>query len=139
MEEHFYISDIDFLQQFKDCKLDPKLFSHEAHLRLAWLMISNYGKDKASKQIQEQLKKFVVFVGARDKYNATLTVAAVYITHHFMQKSKSSNFKDFIIEFPRLKTSFKALIESHYSFDVFNLETAKAAYLQPDVLPFDTI
>ncbi len=43
MEEHFYLTDIQFERQFANCSLNPELFSHEAHLRLAWLHISKYG------------------------------------------------------------------------------------------------
>lgn len=139
MEAHFQLSDEDFEQQFIDCTLDAELFSHEAHLRLAWININKYGITQAEKNIQQQLKNFVTYVGAKDKYNTTLTVAATKMVYHFILKSKSKNFKDFIIESSRLKTDFKTLVASHYSFDIFNLEAAKAEYMQPDVLPFDII
>ncbi len=137
MEKHFEFTDADFVQQFISCELDPTVFSHEAHLRLAWINIDQHGIEKAIESIQTQLKKFVEFVGATDKYNKTLTIASMKAVYHFMLKSKADNFKDFIIEFPQLKNNFKGLISTHYSFDVFNLEEAKAEYLEPDLMPFD--
>jgi len=137
MEKHFELSDSEFEKQFKGCKLDPDVFSHEAHLRLAWIHIDRYGLEEAEKNIQAQLKNFIEFIGAQDKYNTTLTIAAIKAVHHFMGESNSDNFKDFIKEFPRLKYNFKELIASHYGFDIYDSQQAKTQFLEPDLLPFD--
>tara|TARA_R110002051_G_scaffold107681_1_gene180580 strand:- start:401 stop:814 length:414 start_codon:yes stop_codon:yes gene_type:complete len=137
MEKHFELSDTEFEQQFNSCKLNPEIFSHEAHLRLAWINIEKYGIKKAEKNMQLQLRKFVAFVGAKDKYNLTLTIAATKAIYHFWLKSSSNNFKDFILEFPRLKYDFKELIAYHYGFDIYNSDIAKKVFLEPDLVPFD--
>jgi hypothetical protein len=136
VEAHYKLSDTEFENQFKACRIDPMIFSHEAHFRLAWIHINKYGMMQALENIQPQLKSFVAFIGSKDKYNTTLTIAGISAVNHFIQRSHSSNFKDFIKEFPRLKNNFKALIKSHYSFDVFNSKKAKRKYLQPDIQPF---
>jgi hypothetical protein len=138
MTSHYDLSDSEFLNQFNSCDLDPELFTHEAHLRLAWIIIHKLGQAAAQEEIQKLLKKFVASVGATDKYNKTVTVAALKIVYHFIRKSQSDNFKDFISEFPRLNDNFKDLIDSHYSFDIFNSPIAKNEYLKPDKKPFDT-
>ncbi len=137
MKSHFELSDTQFEQQFKACKLDPTLFSHEAHLRLAYIHIGKYGHDQAIKNICGQLVAFVTHLGANDKYNTTLTVAAVKAVYHFMLKSKTTEFKRFIAEFPQLKYDFKGLMQSHYDFDIFNSQKAKKTLLEPNLLPFD--
>lgn len=136
MRDHYQLTDKEFESQFLNCTLDSSLFNHEAHIRLAWIHISNYGVDQAILNVDEQLIKFVASLGAEDKYNKTVTVAAVKAVYHFIQKSKSNNFKDFIDEFPRLKTNFKELLSQHYSIDIFNSENAKASFLEPNLLPF---
>ena len=136
MEVHYKLSDTEFEKHFIACKLDPSIFSHEAHLRLAWIHIHKYGMEQAVENIQTQLQNFVASAGAVDKYNTTLTIAAVRAVGHFIEKSNTTNFKDFIKEFPQLKNNFKALIESHYSFDVFNSLKAKTEFLEPDLQPF---
>lgn len=131
------INDKEFERQFEDCTLNPEIFSHEAHLRLAWIHIKNYGIERAIDNICKQLIAYVDALGARDKYNKTLTVAAIRAVYHFMLKSKSDNFQDFIEEFPRLKFGFKDLLGFHYAVDIFKNEKAKHEYLEPDLLPFD--
>jgi len=137
MKSHFELSDAQFEQQFKSCELDSSLFNHEAHLRLAYIHIEKYGSEKAIENVCNQLVAYVNHLRATDKYNTTLTVAAVKAVYHFMQRSTASSFKDFIAEFPQLKYGFKRLMQSHYDFDIFNSHKAKKSFLEPNLLPFD--
>lgn len=136
MQSHFELTDQDFSQRFENCTLDPTLFSHEAHLRLAWIHISRFGLERAEANIQGQLRDFVGHLGATDKYHTTVTIAAIKAVNHFMQQSKSDCFGDFILEFPQLKTNFKGLIACHYSFDIFDSAQAKIAFVEPDLVSF---
>ena len=137
MEKHFELSNMEFEIQFSNCILDPAIFSHEAHLRLAWIHIKKYGVEKAVQNICTQLLAFVTAVGEKNKFNETVTIAAIKAVYHFMKKSTSNNFPDFIHEFPRLKYNFKELMAFHYKKDIYISEKAKQEYLEPDLLPFD--
>lgn len=137
MEKHFELSDKELEQQFSDTTLAPKLFSHEAHLRLAYIHLLKYGELIAIKNLTSQIRSYAESLGIKGKYNETVTTASIKMILHFIHKSKSSNFSELIVEFPRLKTDFKKLIEAHYSFDVFRSKEAKNTFLNPDKLPFD--
>ncbi|OUS00975.1 hypothetical protein A9Q86_09525 [Flavobacteriales bacterium 33_180_T64] len=134
---HNELSDTEFIEQLNNCSINPKTFNHEAHLRLAWILINELAVDKAIKAIQQLLLRFVTHVGATDKYHTTVTIIAIKAVNHFMQKSKTEKFEDFIIENNILKTNFKALINCHYSIDVFTSVRAKSSFLKPDLLPFE--
>lgn len=136
MEAHFALTDNEFERQFALAVLDRELFTHEAHLRLAWMHISKYGEEQAIANVCSQLLNFVTRLGAVPKYNVTVTIAAIKAVHHFMQKSGSDSFAGFIREFPRLKYNFKEVIAQHYSVDIFTSEQAKQTYLEPDLLEF---
>jgi len=137
METHFELSDTKFENQFSTCSLDSKIFTHEAHLRLAWIHIHKYGVDIAIENITTQLQNFVEALGAKDKFNMTLTISAIRAVYHFMLKSKTNNFQAFISENPRLKNNFRELLSYHYKTDIFKSEKAKIEYLEPELLPFD--
>ena len=137
MEKHFKLTDSEFEKLFKSCKFNPSEFTHEAHLRLAWININKYGIEQAEKSIQELLQNYVEYLGAKGKYNTTLTIAATKAVYHFMLKSDTKNFKDFIVQYPRLKTNFKELMAFHYNIDILNSERAKSEFLEPDILAFD--
>lgn len=136
MEQHYTLSDAAFEKEYKNGTFDPAFFSHEAHLRLAWIHIMKYGDQAAIQNICTQLMKFVELNGITEKYNETLTIASIKAVYHFTQKSGAGNFQDFIAAFPQLKYNFKDLIQVHYSVDIFNSERAKRAFIEPDLLPF---
>jgi hypothetical protein len=137
MEPHFNMTDEHFQQAFENATMDPILFSHEAHLRLAWIHINAFGIDFAIKNVTSQLMNYVTGLGMASKYNETVTIASVRAVYHFMLKSGSDNFKGFIGEFPMLKFNFKELLSQHYGFDVFTSEEARTSFLEPNLLPFD--
>lgn len=137
MEAHTLLSDTAFERQFREGTLDPALFTHEAHLRLAWLYISKYGVAATIPKICAEIRYFAAQNGAPDKFNRTLTVAAVKAVQHFILKSKIKSFSEFILEFPRLKYRFKDLMAAHYSFDIYTNPIAKRQFLSPDLEPFD--
>ncbi|RDY61687.1 hypothetical protein [Flagellimonas nanhaiensis] len=136
MNDHYQLSDSDFEKKFEDCSLEPSLFNHEAHVRLAWVYIKKYGEAIAIQKICEDIKRFDRTHGDGNKFHVTLTVASVKAVNHFIKKSSSSSFKAFIGEFPRLKTSFKELLDQHYGFNVLSDEKAKTIYVLPDLVPF---
>ncbi|MCX2679268.1 hypothetical protein OOZ15_04875 [Galbibacter sp. EGI 63066] len=136
MENHFQLTDLEFEQQFKNCQLAPELFSHEAHLRLAWININKYGIEQAIESVCTQLNNYVTHLGATGKFNKTLTVAAVKAVYHFILKANFDTFEMFISRHPRLKYHFKELMDTHYGINIFS-ERAKKEYIEPDLLPFN--
>ena len=136
IESHFDLSDNQFESEFASGSLRPELFTHEAHLRLAWIHIKKYGLDAACENMRDQIKHFVANLGLEDKYHETVTMASTQAVHHFVQRSKAKSFKDFLTEFPRLKNNFKDLLAQHYSADIFHSETARTTYIEPDLEQF---
>lgn len=55
---HFDLSDEEFEEEFADCILNLSLFTHEAHLRLAYIHIKKYGQVMAVENICSQIKAF---------------------------------------------------------------------------------
>lgn len=139
MNQHFQLNDDTFEHHFAEGILNPKMFSHEAHVRLAWIHIRKYGVEKAILNICGQIRNFAVINGAAGKYNKTITVAAVRAVYHFMLKSPSNDFHSFISQNSCLNTHFMDLLDQHYSDGLLFTEEAKKAYLEPDLLPFDPL
>ena len=137
MQHHSELDDNTFEVLFREGNFPAALFSHEAHLRLAWIHLRRYGLEQAIENVSRQLKQYVALLGAQDKYNETLTVAAVRAVYHFMLRLPEAGFDVLMDTFPRLKNNFKGLMAAHYGFDIYQSALAKREYLQPDLLPFD--
>ena len=137
MTNHYTLQDTELENQFKNASIDRDLFNHEAHLRLAWIYIQRYGIDTAISNMCVQTRNFARTAGAPDKFNMTVTVAAVKAVYHFIQRSQTKDFREFIETFPRLNNNFKDLLKCHYSIDIFNSQQAKKQYIPPDIAPFE--
>ena len=136
MERHWKISDEEFEEKFSTNNFRPLWFTHEAHLRLAWIYITKYGSETAFEKYSSQLQEFANKYNADGKYNATVTFASIQIMKHFIDNSDTYDFQDFINDFPQLKTNFKQVLQTHYSGDIFTSKEAKKNILQPDLVPF---
>ena len=136
LEGHFILSDSEFETQFANGTLNPSLFNHEARLRLAWLHIHHYGIETAIENVTIQLLSYASALGLNDKYNKMVIRAAMLTVYHFKRQSRSKNFRDFILEFPELKFSFKELTGFHYANDVFNSihESYEFDYIEPELV-----
>ncbi len=136
MEKHYRFSDEVYEQKFRDIKFPPLYFSHEAHLRLAYIHLTKYGLEQSIKNMCEQIYDFAIKYGATMKFNATVTYASLQIMNSYIKTGSSDNFTDLMKEYPHLLTDFKAEIQKYYSWDVFRLPEAKAKIHEPDLLNF---
>lgn len=118
------------------CDLPPSDFTHLAHLRLAWLRLNQDQLGKAVIAVQDDILRYVEFLGVKEKYNRTLTIAAVYIVHRRMESSDAADFHSFMTSNSDLASDFKNLIMRHYKTDIFTSENAKSEFLEPELSPF---
>jgi len=136
VKDHWQYSDEEYEKQFETFRLKPGMFSHEAHLRLAYIHIHKYGAAQAETHMCRQIKGYAESLGVYDKFNQTVTMASVKVMDKFMRHAKSSTFKALLVEFPELLSDFKGILGQHYSYNVFGDPNAKAAFQEPDLLPF---
>ncbi len=136
-QDHCNFTDDQLLLALEQATLNPKVFTHEAHLRWGWLLIERNGREQAVIRACRILKKYTNALGVPEKYNETVTVAAINAIDHFRSKTGTTNFRDFIKENTRLVTSFKELMAAHYNDDIFNSAEARQKYQNPDILPFN--
>ena len=137
IKDHAQLSDDEFEHQFERYTLKSRLFSHEAHLRLAYIHIKKYGVAQAELNMCEQIEGYALSLGATDKFNKTVTIASVKTMAHFMQKSPNDTFPELMHRFPKLNGDFRDLLGQHYGFNVFADKRAKKEFIEPDLLPFN--
>jgi len=135
-EKHLLFSDPQFEEKFATSSLPPSLFTHEAHLRLAFIHIKKYGVTKAISNMCQQIENFEKAYGENSKFNKTVTVASVKVLHYFISKSKARTYRSLIRQYPKLKYNFLSLIREHYKLNIFKSKIAKRKYIEPDLMPF---
>ncbi|MDD3721641.1 MAG: hypothetical protein PHW92_04010 [Lutibacter sp.] len=112
------LSDSELLEQIENCSLAPELFTHEAMLRLAWILIQKHGLEVAIVKSINIKEKYYKTALKSDKFNKTLTRAYAEILYYFMKKSNVNNFDKLLREFPRLKFDFQKLVKTHYGYNI---------------------
>lgn len=121
-EKHHLLTNDEFEEKFENCKLPACYFTHEAHLRLAYIHIKKYGVKQAIKNISKQLIDFENKYGDGTKFNQRLTIASAKVVELFINKTSAVDFKGMLHEFPQLRSDFCELLREHYKLDFFKKE-----------------
>ena len=106
-DHHSHYADDEFILSLLNGSFPSKLFTHEAHLRLAWIFLEDNNVEEACEDVSAVIKAYVALIGAEDKYHETITQAAVRAVYHFKNKKPSNGFSMLVASFPRLLTHFK--------------------------------
>lgn len=109
-EKHRLLGDEDFTRAFEECTLEPNAFTHEAHLRLAWILIKEHGLGKASEMLCEQIMRFDRRHGKGTKFSEEVTRASARLLDDLRKLSHDRTFMDFIQRHPRLLFDFGELL-----------------------------
>jgi len=133
---HRKLSDKEFEEAFANKTLKPGWFTHEAHIRLAYIHISKYGYEQALANIRFQIRAFAENLGIYDKYHDTVTIVAVLMTAEAMEQATETDFLSFIEGSGYYLLNFKALLEEHYSYNLFKDHASREAWVLPDLKAF---
>ena len=123
-----------FLAAFEACTVAPSQFNHQAHVRLAYVYLTEYNTDAAVQKMRDALLKFLEHNSIpRSKFHETLTRAWVLAVRHFMNRSISASAAEFIAKNPELLDS--KIMLTHYSASVLFSPDARASFVEPDLDP----
>lgn len=110
-EMHEALDDQTIMESLGACTLHPAIFTHEAHLRVAYILIKNHTLTEAKAKMNKLLINFTKFLGVEDKFDQILTERSVEVMGKMILSSKTADFKEFIIENQELKNNFLEVIQ----------------------------
>ena len=76
-KSHNDYTDDELESIFERSRLKPPMFTHEAHLRLAFIHIKKYGPEQAALNMCEQIKGYAESLKVPEKFNMTVTIASI--------------------------------------------------------------
>lgn len=124
------LCDSDFMSQFEDLSLDPKHFNHLGHLRIAWLYLGHYDLNEANKRVCSGIKKYAESLGAKDKFNLTVTDSLVRIMAKRIDKTQS--WEEFLGANSDLVNDALSVLLKHFSEELLFSEKAKIELVEVD-------
>ena len=123
-----------FRSAFEACTIAPSQFNHEAHVRLAFIYLTEGDVDSAVQKMRDALLNFLQHNGVPlSKFHETLTRAWVLAVQHFMNRSTSTSAADFIAKNQQLLDS--KIMLTHYSASVLFSTDARASFVEPNLDP----
>ena len=126
--------DLAFLAAFEALTVTPSQFGHEAHVRLAYTYLAKQDVETAVQRMRGALLSFIERNGIpRSKFHETITRAWVLAVRHFMDRSTSASFADFVAKNQELLDS--KIMLTHYSASVLFSSGARADFVEPDLDP----
>jgi len=108
--DHRSLNDVEFARQFADASMNPEFFTHEAHLRLAWIILKKHDLPTSQNIICDQIKHFDRVHGDGTKFNDGVTRKCVSLVSSLIEGHHYKDFEQFMHAQPRLTYDLKGLL-----------------------------
>lgn len=127
--------DIEYKDRFESGAIAPAEFHHRDHLRLIYVYLCEGDVAEANDRMRASLKKFLKENDVpASKYHETLTYSWTQAVRHFMFHAGSPvSFDEFVALDGRLLD--KDIMLSHYERETLFSESARGAFVPPDITP----
>jgi len=147
------MTDDEFLRAFEECSLTRKEWTHEAHVRMAWLYLTRMDSEKeVFERVRTGIQKLNAAFVTRallscmrqapknpnlSGYHETITVA--FVTVIASRIKSGEDFAAFRERNPDLfDRAFPALLK-HYSPDRLHSAAARLEFIEPDLDPLPVV
>ena len=127
------MDDTEFLRTFIAGWPAGERFGHREHLRIAWLVIDRHGAEPAAEIVGQRLKGMAIAAGVAPLYNETMTRFWIRLLAHVREATGVGSIDEAIARVPMLLD--KNLAQRHWSRTVMFGPTARAAWVEPDLVP----
>lgn len=125
-------ADQRFLWAFEDCALPESLWTHLAHIRIAWICLNLAPPAEALTRIRQGILRYNTEVlHRRHKYHETVTVAFTHIIADRMQDCE--RWTDFAERISDLLNPGNPVLLRYYSKDRLMSDAARADFVAPDL------
>ena len=122
-----------FTQAFQSGALLPAEFDHRAHVRLAYVFLSEHDTETATSCMRDALVAYLKHHGIdASKYHETLTRAWILAVRHFMERTGDTPSADAFIDANPLLLDSRIML-THYSAELLFSPQARAGFIEPDL------
>ena len=124
--------DLDFLAEFERCTLPETLWTHLAHIRVAWTCLNLAPPQAALQRIRQGILQYNTKVlNRRNEYHETVTVAFVSIVADRM--SANECWTDFAQRIDDLLDPDSPVLLRYYSEERLFSNDARLSFVGPDL------
>ena len=128
------LSDAELLRQFEDTSLPTSFFSHQQHVRVAWLFVRRHGMPGAMTSFSDALRRFANAKGAHNLFHVTITWAYLLIIHERQETCRAMTWDSFAADNADLLAWKPSLLDRFYTAETLWSERARRSFVMPDRL-----
>ena len=131
------MNDVEFLTAFEECTLTPADWTHEAHVRMAWLYLTQYDYEPALRFIRSGIQHLNARVLKKDlAYHETITVAFARLIESTRRMLPAKHtLSDLKLHAPDLFDRQLSAVVKYYSRDRLFSNEARSSWIEPDLAP----
>lgn len=129
------MSDAALLAAFESCTLPKAEWTHEAHVRTAWIYLTTRSYDDALAALRNGIPKYNRSLGNTTGYHDTVTVAYARIIAARILISPDDDFPDFRLRHADLFAKSPSPLARHYSKERLASPEAVESFVDPDLSP----
>ncbi|OCQ23823.1 hypothetical protein A7985_07755 [Pseudoalteromonas luteoviolacea] len=130
-----HLDNSTFLTQFEDLSLDPVHFNHIGHLRIAFIYLNEYTEVEAIQRVCSGIKVYAESLGAKDKFNLTVTTTLLKIMASRMKSSKDKPWETFLANNQDLVLDAIGVLSQYITKEIMFSEDAKVTAIEPNLKP----
>jgi hypothetical protein len=125
----------DVVRRFENCSYAPEEFMHARHLTVAAVYCARFEEVVARERMRAGLRKFIAHHG-KNGYHVTITEFWLWIVGKTVRAARS-NDADLVTLVNQAVGRYndKNMIYGYYSRELLDSPEAKAALLEPDLMP----
>ena len=125
--------DREFLRAFEECTVAKSCWTHEAHVRMAWIVLNleaGYGEGLA--RIRKSIQRLNSAVESTG-YHETLTVAFTQLIQYRRQLGDSTwSYEEFLRNNEDLAVRSPLVLARNYSSELLAQPASKGTFVAPD-------
>lgn len=126
------MTDAELLVAFRDTTLTKDDFSHQNHIRVAWLVLRDNSTAEALSILARGLKRLTRKLGVPGLYHETITFAyALLINERLERTGRDSSWAEFSAINPDLLEGKKAALLRYYTPEELDCELARKVFVLP--------
>lgn len=127
------MTDEEFLEEFENCRLTGDCWSHESHVRMAWLYLRQRPLDEVIPLVRRGIQHLNASRGRTEGYHETVTLAYLVLIDDAMRRDSGiETFAEFLERNPALVGRGLSTLREYYSQEVLSSDEAKARFVEPD-------
>lgn len=133
------MSDSEFIAAFEDCTLSRLYWSHRAHIRMAWILLSRYPFPEALKRACEGIRRYNVSIGSKGYRETETQFFMRLLAHKLNQGARGLVFDEFCAKNTDLFDGKNPPRKKHYSDTLWRSPESASTFLKPDLAPLPEV